>query len=544
MQQPPDQIQTHGAFATHVAGRGVAPWLAGLAAVILFLACSLPLILSDNLLGRAAFDQLHYHEPAIRKFAAEWPRPDLSDYRSATTPGYHLLLAAVCRFVSDSGRVLQLAGAGFTAALVGLFAVAAASCVGTTRVRFAGAWSVLLTLPLLASIYVFFPGVWLVPDNLGWLLVLAIGLVSWQIAGAADRTAVGRASFRWLNFAAASALMLAVVLVRQSHFWCASLIWLGAWIGAAPIGDGGLMGMLSRFGLRARALVPAAIATLPAAAAMVYFAKLWGGMTPPTFSHQYGSMINAATPAFLLSLVGGFSVFFAGFVAPAGWRVLRERPVCLLVAMLAGVAAAAIPETTYIHEQRSTGLWSLVRVAPMIAGHTSTVLLVMTPFGVWALWAWFAALGAKERWFFVGTLAAFGVAQTANPLCWQRYMEPLLLMLMGLGAATISARGTLAAGSARGFERLLLHSAPAARIAGPAVLALLLGTITVRSLMNPDVPWNTEVGPDGRRRVVGGVLVIPGVRMEEQEDRIAPFKRHDQTPAPGVEPLPPAADNR
>jgi hypothetical protein len=513
-------------------GKNAVPGCAGFVMTAIFLACAMPLILSDNLLGRAAFDQLHYHEPAIRKFAAEWPRPDLSDYRSATTPGYHLLLAAVSRYVSESGRVLQLAGALFTAGLLALCAFAAARIArGVVGKRTAAAWGVLLTLPLLASIYVFFPGVWLVPDNLGWLLVLGIGLVSWQLAGRAEGRGGGSA-----GFVLAAALLLGVVLVRQSHVWCAALIWLGAWIGAAPIGDGGIMGLLSQFWMRVRALVPAAAATLPAAIALAYFAKLWGGLTPPTFAFQYGSVINGAAPAFILALVGAFSAFFAGFVGPAAWRVLRDRPAGLAIAMLAAVVVCAIPETTYVHEQRSTGLWNLVRIAPVIGGHTSVILLVMAPLGAWAVWAWFAALGARARWFFVGTLAAFAAAQTANPLCWQRYIEPLLIMMMGLGAASIMASTARTdPGEARGIERLLRHAAPFARRAGPLALAFLLGLITVRGLVNPDVPWNTEIGPDGRRRVVGGVLVIPGVRMEEQEHRIAPFK----TPGKGEPPAQP-----
>lgn len=513
-------------------GAGAVAWWAALAMTAVFLACAMPLILSDNLLGRAAFDQLHYHEPAIRKFAAQWPRPDLSDYRSATTPGYHLLLAAVSRYVSESGRVLQLAGSMFTAGLLALCALAAARIAGGVGgKRTAAAWGVLLTLPLLASIYVFFPGVWLVPDNLGWLLVLGIGIVSWRIAGRADGCGGG-----WADFALAAALLLGVVLVRQSHVWCAALIWLGSWIGAAPIGDGGIMGMMSRPVARVRALAPAVIATVPAALALVFFARLWGGLTPPTFAFQYGSVINGAAPAFVLSLVGAFSVFFAGFVGPAAWRVLRERLVGLAITMLAAVAVCAIPETTYVHEQRSTGLWNLVRIAPVIAGHTSVILLVMAPLGAWAVWAWFVALGAKERWFFVGTLAAFGAAQTANPLCWQRYIEPLLIMMMGLGAASIVASAARAEpGETRGFERLLRHAAPLVRVAGPLVLAFLLGLITVRGLINPDVPWNTEIGPDGRRRVVGGVLVIPGVRMEEQEHRIAPLKTPGQGGPPALQ---------
>jgi len=111
-------------------------------------------------------------------------------------------------------------------------------------------------------------------------------------------------------------------------------------------------------------------------------------------------------------------------------------------------------------------------------------------------------------------------------------------MMMGQAAASILAtREGTQPGEARGFERFLRHAAPFARMKGPAVLAFLLALITIRSLLNPDVPWNTEIGPDGRRQVTGGVLVIPGMRMEDQEDRIAPFRTTEPAlPPPAQQP--------
>jgi len=60
--------------------------------------------------GRGAFDQLNYHEQVIRRFVEQWPAPDLSDYLSATTPGYHLALAAFAEYAGESAVALRLAG--------------------------------------------------------------------------------------------------------------------------------------------------------------------------------------------------------------------------------------------------------------------------------------------------------------------------------------------------------------------------------------------------------------------------------------------------
>src|SRR5690606_37961413 len=44
-----------------------------------------------------ASDALKYHLPVIREMAAEWPRVDIVNYRSATSPGYHLVMAAALK---------------------------------------------------------------------------------------------------------------------------------------------------------------------------------------------------------------------------------------------------------------------------------------------------------------------------------------------------------------------------------------------------------------------------------------------------------------
>ena len=46
------------------------------AILAVFLALALPPILTGNLRGRGAGDQLNFHEPTIRALAAAWPRFD------------------------------------------------------------------------------------------------------------------------------------------------------------------------------------------------------------------------------------------------------------------------------------------------------------------------------------------------------------------------------------------------------------------------------------------------------------------------------------
>jgi hypothetical protein len=250
-------------------------WFAACAAILLFYACALPIVFSPGAVeGRAAADQLNYHEPVVHAFARTWPTADLSNYHSATTPLYHWLLAGVEAATHPSRRALMLIGSVFTAGLIGLLAVA-------LPVR--GWRALVLVLPVMASMYVFFPGVWLLPDNAGWLGVLGLVLLAL------------RRPMRGRVLAGAGLLLLALVLVRQIHLWAAGLVWAGAWLGSPEPGPTGLRegdpldvggrvrALFDGLGSRVRRLAPATAATLPAIVAVGYFYWLWGGFVVPRY---------------------------------------------------------------------------------------------------------------------------------------------------------------------------------------------------------------------------------------------------------------------
>ena len=48
------------------------------------------------------------HVPVVRSFAEQFPGIDLSDYNSATTPGMHVVLAAVSKVFGESETLLQV----------------------------------------------------------------------------------------------------------------------------------------------------------------------------------------------------------------------------------------------------------------------------------------------------------------------------------------------------------------------------------------------------------------------------------------------------
>lgn len=436
----------------------------------LFLAPAAVLWAMDYRRGRAACDQFDFHLKAILKFAAEWPRPDVSDYQSATTPGYHILMAAVSKVLGPGPVLLQIVASVFTVLLVWVTATAA--------VRFGARrgwswWQIgALVLPVVWSPYVFTAGVWLLPDNAGWLLALLVLLISLSGWMGPERV-----SMRALLLT--SLLLLLTVLVRQSHLWIAGPFVIAAWLGRTRDEEGCVASALREPGPRVRQAIGAMMMAAPALVALAWFMSKWQGLTPPTFQVQHQHGVNLTTPAFFLALVGAFSPFFVAWWWPGLVRLWRSAWWWVIGAAAIGAILAAVPETTYLYEPRASGLWQVVRAMEArgiayIGGRTSVLILALATIGAPMLAAWLTIIEGKRRWIIGSAIAAFVAAQCANANCWQRYHEPLILILFAW----------IAAGSSRPQrEGGLLKFA---RWAGPVALAALLGALMVYGIATGD----------------------------------------------------------
>ena len=432
-----------------------------------FLLAAVPLIVTQHARGRGRFDQVNYHEPAILRFAEQLPTPDLSDYLSATTPGYHLVLAVVARVISPSPVVLQMAGALFTVGLLGLFTRWLTPRAGPMPATAMG-------LGLGASIYVFSAGAFLLPDNAAWLGVLGVLLI-------ALRPRIDK-----VMLLGGGAVLLALVLTRQSHLWAAGTLWAAGWLGATfqpnPGVSGEIGSLFDDFGGRVRRMLLVMLATVPAFLAVGWFVNLWGGLTVPIF-HDYMQGANPATPAIILAQIAVIGVFHVGFWWRSGWALLKTRPGLVVLVLLAGLLIAGLPETTYSTEAgRYSGLWNLANKAPDLAGHSNLLLLVLAPAGAVMLAAWLSGVGARNRWVMLAALAGFTAAVSMTHNAWQRYHEPMLLICSGLMSALVVARGEEQPGRVFGL----------ARLAGPAALALALAGVTVMKFRG-EAPITTPI---------------------------------------------------
>lgn len=418
--------------------------------------------------GRAAVDHLNFHEPTIRVFADAFPTPDLTDYWSATSPLYHLVLGAITRALDLNRFGMMVAGSLFTGLLVALVANATAARAGIRR-------AALLTLPLAVSLYVVQAGVYLLPDNAAWAGIVAVLLIAL------------RPAFNPRLLLAAGLVLVLLVATRQIHIWAAAIVWAAAWIGPEadlpPQAFRGprLLGetkalLLTNTPAKARRFAFALLATLPAFALLVLFTRLWGGLVPPKFQDMYHGW-NPATPVFFLTIVGLYAPFYAGWIAPALLTLWRHNPRLVLAAAAAAAVLSFLPETTYDWDAgRLSGVWNLVRITSpelIVFGRTSLVLVVPTVIGAVSLLAVLSMCRRRDAWIYAAAVVAFIAAQTASPELWQRYHEPFILIILALVCAKAESHPMM---SRRWISRW-------AKYVGPAALAaafVALGVFTAR----------------------------------------------------------------
>lgn len=373
------------------------------------------------------YDQANYHLPVIERFAAELPAPTLSDYNSATTPGYHLLMASLRALGAPVGALHALTLA-IGMGLVALVAAAVARRAGFAAGAAAGAM-------LGCSPYVLSGSIWLNTDNLGLALVVLALLAALPLAteSRGEGSVAGRRAV-----ALAAAASAAAVLVRQVLLFAAAIP-AAAFVARA---------VSERRMPTARECAVGIAALVPAMLVVAAFVLAWGGLVPPTFRQYHGSGANPVTPVYALALVGCWGTIAFACV-PGFLRELRSRRM-LLVAALAGLACLAVRSDFVQHVRWGGVLWSVAKELPAPAGR-SVVLVPLAALGAAALGAFLrisldSVRTSRDGAPIVPLLVLVGViaAQTANQQCFERYLQPSVVVLCLLAAA-IHARGSMRA---------------------------------------------------------------------------------------------------
>ncbi len=414
-------------------------------------------------------DQRKYHEPTILVFAEQWPRVDLVNYPSATSPGYHLVLAVVARYISHDLVVLQFAGSLLS---FGLLLV-----VWRYSARHAGPWqAVALVLPLVASSYMIGSGIWLVTDNAGLLFVcLALGGAV-MIQPTAMRTA------RWGLYAMCAAG------IRQIHVWVAAPVILAALLGSP----------LSRYAprhlrasLKQTLTMPVLFATLPVLLLPLImvglFIWVWGGLTPPAYAGLHSTGLAPVSSLVALALVGSLGIFFLPAFCPKWTDILSVDRSLVVTVGLAIAVSLTIPTSFDISGGRWGGaIWELARRMPTVADR-SIVFPPLAGLGALVLvHAWRAACRAgraREAIVLLLSLLGWILAESANTQSGQRYFEPIILVgLAWLAALSVSPSQ----------ETTLFRPAHRRWWLGPAALGAIQLALSTFTVYLPVLRWHSS----------------------------------------------------
>jgi hypothetical protein len=380
----------------------------------LFSCVALPLCISNYDHGRAFSDQMTYHYPAILHFVNGG---SVTDYPSATTPGFHLLLAAFARWVSDTELALKLANFTLTATLLALVAR------DLSRQLNSVALTVMMLLPMMFSIYILPSGVWLLPDNLAWLSVFCLLFLA------------ARFSDEWRWYGLTSLTLVAAVLVRQSNLWLCVVVFAVAWLVESREGGNSLPRRLIRLGT-------AALATLPSIAVLGYFFNIWHGMTPPAFAEKHTGF-NLAAVAFFLCLLAFYSVFYLPLIVRPVHRLLSESRsaryhLCLGAAV--GLLAALITPTDWDPPNgRVSGLWNLARMLPDIQ-HRSVAIAMLAILGGMLAAVWLRLVEPRTRVIVGAATLGFIASQSVSHFVYERYYAGLVFLLLLMMTANVLQR--------------------------------------------------------------------------------------------------------
>ncbi len=398
--------------------RGRRAWIV---LVIAFVLLVLPVILFGADTTSESDDQNRHHLVVVREATASLTGAAgapplvafLKDYPSATSPGYHLALAAFDACGLGSTIVLRL--------ISSLFGLALLLSLWSILARWMDGWLALaLTLPLLCSSYFLSGCMWLTTDVAAvWFIVLTLG-------------AVLRAPGSKPQFVRAGIFATLAVLVRQPTIWLIAPLFLAVWMARH----------------NTPSLLPRRIATLCALAlpivALGWLILLWGGVMPPAYRSLHNAGPNAATFVFALSVIALWGAPWAIALQPREFALPKEKELWVsFAALLAFVTGAAVlPPSDYDRAAGRWGgpLWSAVQRAPVVDGR-SLLLIALAVLGFFAVRLIVRAArrpapdgSARTEWiiFVVGLLALF-CALAVNSQCWERYFDLPLLALLPLG---------------------------------------------------------------------------------------------------------------
>ncbi len=373
-------------------------------------------------------DEVVYQYPTILRFSHELPFPDLHAYGSAQTPLLYVLMAYVGKVTGYELWRLRL-----VQVLISYLLVLSVHRLLRRRVGMAAGQALALALLFELSPYVFGQAFRVVTDNLALLFVVL----------ALDRFEAFRDSDSIPAFLIGCVCVAAAVLTRQST---AFMVAVGFLYAVRP-GSGLPMGV------RAAAAAAAVVSAVPAGLLFLN----WHGLVPvggdPSscglcVSRGHGTGLSTSglevqTAELTLASIGAYgAILFAPLLlARDRWRLRPQERRLVIGAVLAGIVLLLLFPA--IPGQHAAGtVWKLASKLPTLDG-SSLVFWLLVPLSgaVLAL----RVPRAPRAWLVVALAATFLVSAVAIRFPWEKYTDPLalLVVLLTVGVGELNSRRRL-----------------------------------------------------------------------------------------------------
>lgn len=396
--------------------------------VLVYLILVVSIFLGDRSINAPQHDQDRFHYQVVRQFDASWPAIDISNYGTATGPGYHYVMASISQVTGHELDSLRLISMIFGAMLlVGV----AGWCATMVSVRAAA----FLTMPLAASIYVVGSGLYVHTDNFGWMVVVfLLGPLVFTV-------------LRPVDYIASGFLALIAVLVRQIFIWTIGPVILAGLL-SSPMGrvlPERFRGSDLQNTASWKPLITGLLCSVPAVVVLLVFIGTWGGLVPPRFQTLHASTSSPCAYGYGLAVVALYAPFFLLPVPALGALLKANRGWIAFFAVVGAVLALVGPSSADpAHGRHGGPVWMLVEFGPVI-GDRSVVLAILSAFGAGALALLVAGAVRNGRGIPALVLLCAWVASTATQLVntqtFQRYFDtPGLLLLCWLVALVLAGR--------------------------------------------------------------------------------------------------------
>lgn len=340
-------------------------------------------------------DEGWYHYPTILKFADELPTPYLKDYNSATTPLFHLIVAALSKILGTDIKNLRLVNFFIT-----YFSVLFLFIILIGKFKLNLLHSLLFSLLFAFSPYYFREAFVILTDNLPilWLLCFFYFYFSYKTGKKPKQLLLS------LFF------VMLLCLTRQTYLFVCLAVGIDTLPGKMPV-----LGKI-------KILLLVFIAALPT----VFLFLIWKGLTPPAFQeyHTRNSLLNTKAVLYGMSVLGFYSLFIPGINLFRSLFEQKKQSILIGIAVLIWIIIYFFP---LIKQKGDFGyLWYVADPLPSLGG-TSILFWVLVPLGAISLLCIWNKEGVS---FFLLFLLCLFLSETPNNLIFQRYYDSSVLLTL------------------------------------------------------------------------------------------------------------------